>query len=118
MKALVVIFLLYPSIVVSQNTDSLYQRILQIETNQRNIQVNLTKAHNKFSIGTTLVIAGLGATFASIITDEPGQDADGNPQEPILLYIGSALLTVGTIIQIDSHKYIGRAGKRRRTNSP
>lgn len=104
----------------SQNLDSLTRRILTLEANQKTIQVNLTKAHSKFSTGTMLIVGGVVTTIAAVLLYDRGL-RNGNSDEqgrvmpsPVIMGIGSAMVTVGTAIQIDSHKWIGRAGRRRK----
>jgi len=96
-----------------QNLDSLNQRILSIEMNQRNIQLNLKKSHKQFSTGTLLVLTGSVITTGGALLAKKDNDASSKAKSNnALLIFGAAMTTVGVVIQIDSHKWIGRAGKR------
>lgn len=98
-----------------QNLDSLNQRILKLEMNQRNIQLNLNKAHKQFSTGTLMVLTGAILTTAGAILTARDNDATSKAKNNnALLYVGAAMTTTGVVIQIDSHKWIGRAGQRKR----
>lgn len=103
-----------------QDLDSLTRRILTLEANQNQIQVNLTKAHSKFSTGTMLIVGGVVTTIAAVLLYNRGlrnENSDNNGRvmpSPVILGIGSGMMMVGTVIQIDSHKWIGRAGRRRK----
>jgi hypothetical protein len=93
----------------TNNLDSLKQRILMLEANQESIQFNLTKAHNRYRTGLMITITGIAMTWAGAAAGLSG--ADGNSAG--LLTLGSIVSTVGSVILIDSHKFIGRAGKRK-----
>ena len=116
---LMIIFSL-TNICYGQHTESLEQRILKLETNQDAIQLNIANAHKKFSLGTMLLISGVATSTAAMLIYNKGirntnSDNIGKVMpSPVLLYIGGGLITAGTIIQIDSHKWIGRAGKKRK----
>lgn len=95
--------------------DSLKQKILKMDAAINTIHLNLTKSHKQFKTGTLIMIAGAAMSLVGvqIISKEAG-DSNNNYDKPHLLYGGLALTTVGTIIQIDSHKWIGRGGRRER----
>jgi len=115
MKVLLAIALLVMGFVCcGQDLDSLKQRILTLETNQKNIQLNLAKAHDEFKTGTLFVIAGALTSLIGAATYDGSTDGDGNTKPPTLIYIGLGCTAVGAYLQIDSHKYIGRAGRRRK----
>lgn len=87
--------------------DSLWRnKIVNLEFEQESIKLNLKKSHDQFKTGTIVSIIGLLATGAGAIVNgnEPGS---GNA----LFIIGGAATMIGVGIQIDSHKFIGRAGK-------
>lgn len=66
------------------------------------INLQLDKAHKQFRNGTAMVIIGLAISGVSTLADSDG-GARG-----FLAGFGSLLLVTGTVIHIDSHKYIGR----------
>lgn len=99
----------------AQSYDSLKLRILALETNQKSIQLNLTKAHNQFRTGVLITITGTLITLLGISTDESRMtDRDDSNNSPSgLVTLGGIVGSVGTIVIIDSHRFIGRAGKRK-----
>lgn len=97
----------------------LKDRILKLEHSQEQMKVALQQSHKKFSTGTLFIIGGMTTILTSglIYVKQSGNtDAWDNGKllhpTPVLLYIGGGLVTTGAIIQIDSHKWIGRAGRR------
>ena len=97
----------------------LKDRILKLEQSTNDIQISLEKSHKKFSTGTLLIIGGSATLLTSSIlyakqSKEDSKWDNGSllRPSPVMLFIGSGLVTAGTIIQIDSHKWIGRAGRR------
>lgn len=108
LKSLTLICLLIPCIGYSQSLDSLNQRILSIEQEQSDIKMNL-RAHSKqFSLGTVLLLTGAGIVAMDLLT------ADENKSDNTLKFVGGGAFVLGMVVQIDSHKWIGRAGKRKR----
>lgn len=96
-----------------QSIDSLHRNILELRQADQEIQLNLNKAHRQFRDGTILSAAGGVATVLGLIIYNSDKDGPNEPN-PNLIYVGGILTTAGLIIQIDSHKYIGRAGRRKR----
>lgn len=95
------------------------RRILALEQSQQEMQVALAKSHKKFSTGTLLLVGGMTTLVASGIIyakQSTNTDIAENGKlvkpTPVLLFIGGGLVTAGAIVQIDSHKWIGRAGRR------
>lgn len=89
-----------------QSYDSLVQRILKLETSTAQLQVGLQKSHREFRTGTALMIVGTLITGLSFALTEK----QTNNINTGLAAVGGTLMVVGGIIQIDSHKHIGRAG--------
>lgn len=109
MKYLILLLLVSATVNVNaQNIDSLTQRILKLELNQNHIQLNLAKSHKQFSTGSTLLLIGALATGAYI------HSLKSQDEMPILLAVGSGMALAGGVIQIDSHKWIGKGGRKRK----
>jgi hypothetical protein len=100
-----------------KNLDSLKRRILNIESNQKHIQFNLDKCHKQFRTGLLLGIAGTALTlFGAHIDSQRLTDKTIDNNKPTgLVTIGSIITSVGAIVIIDSHKFIGRAGRRKKS---
>jgi hypothetical protein len=101
--------------------DDLKERILKLEINQKQIQMNLEKSHRRLETGTFFLIAGAVTTTAAIALYNRGLENGKNNWDnigrltpsPVFLCIGGGLMVTGTVIQIDAHKWIGRAGRRK-----
>lgn len=86
--------------------------INDINTEINTAGFNLIKAHNQYKSGTFFIIAGIGATALSIpLYAKDYQTAT------ILSVSGAIFSIVGYVIQIDSHKYIKKAGLSMTGNS-
>lgn len=96
MKKLIIILTLFASTAQAQQRDTL---------TIQDMQYNLFRSHQEYRTGTVLSLIGLLAVTASIAA----KDAEMPTKE--LTWIGGGMIAVGGIIQIDSHKWIGRAGK-------
>lgn len=70
------------------------------------MQYNLFRSHQEYRTGTVMIVGGLLAVAASVAAS----DADLPSKE--IGYFGAAFLTVGCVIHIDSHKWIGRSGRK------
>ena len=116
MKKLLLILLLFPTLTFSQQSDSSLiknheSEIAQIKMSQEFMRDNLLKAHNEYNTGTALIGTGIGMSFVGLcvvqFVDVKGADDYSN----YLFTTGSLLGLIGWIIQIDSHKHIGKAGR-------
>lgn len=96
--------------------DSLKKEILNLKkdlawlrTDLTNVQLNLSLSHRKFKIGALLLGAGVAGFFLGSFSTASNS---GYPtQLGSLLILGGLGATVtGTILMINSHKYIGKAG--------
>jgi hypothetical protein len=98
----------------AQDLDSLKHKILKMDLAINNIHYNMVRSHKEFQVGTLFIITGAALTTIGtlLIIDEPG-DLPNNNKNPALLYAGAGMMTIGTVIQINSHKWIGRAGRKR-----
>lgn len=87
--------------------DSLWRnKIVNLEFEQESIKLNLTKCHNQFRTGTISLVLGVLATTAGVIVNRYDSGSGD-----ILYIAGGAASAAGVVIQIDSHKFIGRAGR-------
>lgn len=85
----------------------------QTDSTTHQIQLNLDKCHQEYKTGTIMTLVGLLAVAAGI----QAESSDMGGKE--FIYAGAAFMTIGTVIHIDSHKWIGRCGKlpaKRRKN--
>lgn len=105
-KANLTALIIFLSVVAqAQDIDSLKRRILLLETNQQNIQINLAKAHKKYSSGIGMVIVGALFSIAA-------PNFSSTAKVPVYV-VGGGLLIAGSIITIDSHHFIGLAGSKK-----
>lgn len=104
------ILLLFPVLSFGQGYDSLKQRILKLEVEQNELKLNLEKYRDHYYLGTSLMIAGaaISAVAALIQKDNPDQR-----NKYTFSIIGASTFVAGTVIQIDSHKWV-RTGRRKR----
>jgi len=111
---LMLVFIFTMNILQSQVKDSLTElRLTQLETNTKILQSNLAKCHKQWIHGGGLNIAGVGfmgiGTWLLVETTT-------NPirKDPTVGYCmigaGGILSLIGTIVMLDSHKYIGNSG--------
>lgn len=98
--------------------DSLVQRVLRLEARQDLVQTNLNRGHRQFRTGTAMMVVGVLLTGLSYAVSEKG--SVGSNQA--LAIAGGTLIGLGGIIQIDSHRFTGKAGgftrKKRDTSVP
>lgn len=73
----------------------------------QDMQYNLYRSHQEFKSGTILSLLGVLAVLTSI------EAKRSDMAIPELGYIGGGLITIGTVLHIDSNKWIGRCGKNR-----
>lgn len=97
MKKLIIALLLTSS-AQAQTTDTL---------TIQDMQYNLYRSHQEFKSGTILSLLGVLAVLTSI------EAKRSDMAIPELGYIGGGLITIGTVLHLDSHKWIGRCGKNR-----
>lgn len=91
----------------SQSLDSLKQRILKLETEVSTIDHNLTQSHKQFQRGYVALILGTLANVAYI------HSVKVDNKREILLYVEIPVSLYGSILMVDSHKYIGRSRRRK-----
>lgn len=114
MKTILTIILATVSLsVFSQNLDSLNQKILKMDLAINSIHYNMDKSHKQFRTGSMFLLAGLVASaVGTFVVNNNTPDDPKNINKPVLLSVGIGLTAVGGIIQLDSHKWIGRGGRR------
>jgi hypothetical protein len=114
MKYILISLMALISIVaVSQQTppadlEDLRKQILALNQNVDNIQLNLSTSEKKFKRG--ILVATLGYTLTITGGMMLGRENDKLGQG--LLIAGGATGAVGTVLMLDSFKYLGRAGRR------
>ena len=119
MKSLLLIILL-ASVLSSQaqvpqtipaDYDSLKAKILKIDKAINTLHVNVTKFERQTKAGIGLTVLG-GILTTIYFVDE--RNGDGKDKRNIvgLLYGGSGLIVVGTVLQIDAFKFLKRGARR------
>jgi 3-keto-L-gulonate-6-phosphate decarboxylase len=88
--------------------EELKKQILALNQNVDQIQLNLSTAEKKFKRG--ILIATLGYTMTITGGMMLGRENDKVGQG--LLIAGGATGAVGTVLMLDSFKYLGRAGRK------
>jgi hypothetical protein len=88
----------------SQKFEMLRNELINMKNDQTEVKLNLYKCHKEFKVGVGLAGAGLGLGIlgTALIKD------DSEIGKPVAI-IGSVLSLAGSIVIIDSHKFIGRA---------
>lgn len=106
---LVLILILISANSFGQDLDSLKAKILKMDVAVNNIHFNMQKSHNEFRAGTLIMAVGAIVTGIWIAgNDNPGLN------EPGIMYTGISISAIGTVLMIDSHKWIGRGAKRKK----
>lgn len=86
---------------------NLQAQIIDTEKSIDDINLNLDKFHKEYKVGTVFNL--VGGTVALVGIASLMNDSD---QPPSAVYFGAFIMSVGTIIHIDSHKFLNP--KRRR----
>lgn len=117
MKKLLIILVLLPSLSFSQVQDSTTVKII----NQLNVQAEsinrmslyLDYCDGRYRTGSIMAISGVGITGAGLLINSLGNgEGNSNSNAPIIVSgIGGLLTLIGGILIVDSHKWIGRAGR-------
>jgi hypothetical protein len=93
-----------------QRYDSIVERVKNLELAQERMKINLYRSHNEFRLGTILQVLGAVAMAAG------ASDMETDSSSKTLFIAGASCSAVGLILQIDSHKFIGRAARRWKRN--
>lgn len=111
---LMLVFMFVMNILHSQVRDSINElRLTQLETNTQILQTNLDKCHKQWIHGGGLNIAGLGfmGIGSWLLIETSTNPTQKNPTVGYaMIGVGAILSTIGTIVMLDSHKYIGKSG--------
>ncbi|MBL0105264.1 MAG: hypothetical protein IPP51_16710 [Bacteroidetes bacterium] len=101
----------------AQQLDSTEIKLQQLKTGVIFMRENLDKSHRQFRTGTTLFLAGAGvAVISAFVPPEELVRTGGTKAKTYdfrtgVAIVGAVVNLVGAIFMVDSHKYIGRAGR-------
>jgi hypothetical protein len=88
----------------SQKFDMLRNELIKMKDEQTEVKLNLYKCHKEFKVGVGLAGAGIGlGILGTALLSDPSA-----PGKEIAI-IGSVLSLAGSIVIIDSHKFIAKA---------
>jgi 3-keto-L-gulonate-6-phosphate decarboxylase len=110
-NALFFILVFVSSLAYSQqnlaNEEELKKQILALQQNVDNIQINLSTSEKKFKRGILVATIGYAVTITGglMLGRENDQLGQG------LLVAGGITGAAGTVLMLDSFKYLGRAGR-------
>lgn len=108
-KTILTLFVILNALLVNSQTDSTINlRLNRLEQNNEVIKTNLTKCHKQWTTGLGVVGSGfIVSGFGTLISATNGS----NPKDgAYIIGAGGLISLIGSIIMIDSHKYIGRTG--------
>lgn len=98
---------------VIDSTKTIESRLLELEKNTEILQSNLNKCHNQWGYGAGVTITGFGfsgiGTWLLIESDKYSTSNDQTVGYAMIAG-GGLISLIGTIVMLDSHKYIGKAG--------
>jgi hypothetical protein len=113
-NAICFILLLFSVSVYSQqmpsDVEELKKQVLSLQQNVDNIQLNLSTSEKKFKRG--ILVATIGYTLTITGGLMLGRQNDQLGQG--LLIAGGVTGAIGTVLMVDSFKYLGRAGRDKR----
>lgn len=108
-----IIFLALPALAKAQPTpasvEELKQQVLTLNARMDQVQLNLATSEKKFKRGILVATIGYSLTITGGLMLGRSNDRWGQA----LLITGGATGAVGTVLMVDSFKYLGRAGKRK-----
>jgi len=114
MRFLICLLFLVPSSLFAQqatpNEEDLKKQILELNQRMDQVQLNLTASEKKFKRG--ILVATIGYTLTITGGLMLGRSNDQLGQA--LLITGGVTGVIGTVLMVDSFKYLGRAGKRKK----
>lgn len=112
MKFLILPLLLLPFVTRAQQTpateEDLKKQVLELNQRVTQVQLNLETSERKFKRGIMVATIGYSLTITGGLMLGRSNDQLGQ----VLLITGGATGAIGTVLMIDSFKYLGRAGKR------
>jgi len=115
MKKLLLLLLLIPAFSQAQDTTTV--QIINALNKQaeaiNRISLYLDYCDGRYRTGTIMAMSGLGITGAGLLINSLGNgEGNSNSNAPIVVSgMGGLLTVIGGILIIDSHKWIGRAGR-------
>ncbi len=89
--------------------DDLKQQVLDLNERMDQVQINLVTSEKKFKRGILVATIGYSLTITGGLMLGRSNDQLGQA----LLITGGVTGAVGTVLMVDSFKYLGRAGRRR-----
>ena len=108
---LVILLIISTSVSFAQqqaDLDSLKQEILSLKTEVRNLELDMATSEKKFKRGILIATIGYSVTIAGGLMLGRKYDDLGK----VLLVTGGATGIVGTVLLVDSFKYLGRPHRR------
>ena len=88
----------------SEKFEVLRRELIQMKNDQTDVKLNLYKCHQEFKVGLGMVGAGLGFGILGY-----AQASSGSPSGVPIAIIGGVLSLAGSIVILDSHKFIAKA---------
>jgi hypothetical protein len=92
------------------SVEDLKQQVLALNERMDQVQLNLATSEKKFKRGILVATIGYSLTITGGLMLGRSNDQLGQ----VLLVTGGATGAVGTVLMIDSFKYLGRAGRRQK----
>ncbi len=108
---LIVLNIFFINCVNAQIDTNINMRLKTLELNNEIIQTNLKKCHKQWQNGLEVTGFGLGASIVgSYMVFNSNNIGDASKVGQIFIGLGGLTSFIGTIIMLDSHRYIGKAG--------
>jgi hypothetical protein len=110
-KAILFLILLIPAFSFSQQADT-NQTVTteQLKQAMIHMRTNLDKSDKQFKRGVQILIAGIAiSTWSTFVASN--DNSWRQRSTPYWMGLGAAAIIAGTVVMIDSHKFIGRAGR-------
>lgn len=111
------LFMTYSVLGMSQNLDSLKQRILKLEIEQKSDNLRMENFTRQYSMGTWIIIAGTATTLVNWIVQDRQNNDNHFPhkietRKQIGFVLGGAMIVGGTACQINAHRFLKRKNKK------
>lgn len=120
-KPLFILAILFSLHAKAQTSDSVFNLLRIQNARLDTIQLNLHRFSNQYHTGTVGTIiggmfaVGSGLIYAFVTTKDSKTGETLHPTGALLgIGLGAGLITIGSLIQIDAHKWIRKAGKIKR----
>lgn len=112
---IVLLWVFFPLSSPAQNSqiDSLKASIQYLDREVNSIKLNLRESNKQYKTGLWIWITGMGVMAAGCFVEGKPDSEGGTSYElkNFVLASGFTMSLVGGIFMLDSHKYIGRAGR-------